>query len=95
MSCLFFELNAELLYALGYFVGENYKPLVCRLEKGIVFNDGLRMAVFHGDRLMRRVNEIIYRVVEAGLYNYRITQKIHMYKVMVRKIAIVHPLEGY
>ena len=44
---------------------------------------------------MRRVNEIIYRIVEAVLYNYRISQKIHMFKLGAQKIAIVHPLDGY
>jgi len=31
MSRLSSELNFELLHAIGYFVGENYKPLICRL----------------------------------------------------------------
>jgi hypothetical protein len=51
--------------------------------------------MFHGDPLMRRVNEIINRIVEAGLYNYRIPLEMHMTKLRSRKIALVHPLDGY
>jgi hypothetical protein len=48
-------------------LGENSEHLVCRLEEGVVYNDGLRMAMLNGDPLMIRINEIIDRVVEAGL----------------------------
>jgi hypothetical protein len=53
------------------------------------------MTTFHGDPLTRRVNEIIDRVVVAGLYNYWISKIMHMYKLSSRKIALVHPLDEY
>jgi hypothetical protein len=53
------------------------------------------MIMFHADPLMRRVNKIIDRVVEAGLYNYWISLTMHMSKLYSRKIAIFHPLDGY
>jgi hypothetical protein len=53
------------------------------------------MIMFHGDPLLRRVTEIIDRVVEAGLYNYWISISMNQYKINSQKIAIVHPLDGY
>jgi hypothetical protein len=70
VSFLFYEDEAELYYALGHFVGENSKPLVCKLEDGVIMTFAKTMLMFHGDPLMRRVNEIVDRVVEAGIYNH-------------------------
>jgi hypothetical protein len=44
---------------------------------------------------MRRVNEIIGRVVGAGLMNKWISLHIHTKKLHSRKIALVHQLHGY
>jgi hypothetical protein len=52
------DIAAELLYANGYFVGENSESLVRKLEDGVLFNTGHSMMMFHGDPLMRRFNEI-------------------------------------
>jgi hypothetical protein len=89
------DVVAEVNYAKGDFIGENSEPLVCRLEDGVVFTSYLTMIMFYGDPLMRRVNEIINRAVEAGLYNYWISMRMHGLKLLSRKIAIVHPLDGY
>jgi hypothetical protein len=53
------------------------------------------MMMFHGDPLMRRVNEIIDRVFEAGLYNHWISLEFNKLKIFHQKIAIVQPLDGY
>jgi hypothetical protein len=95
VSVLLLDKVAEDEYAKGDFVGENSEPLLCRLEDGIVYSFGQSMIMFHGDPLLRRVNEIIDRVVAAGLYNYWISLKIHMRKLHSGKIAIFHPLDGY
>jgi hypothetical protein len=94
-SILLPDLGAELNYALGEFFGENSEHLVCRLEDGIMYISGLRIVMFHGDPLMRRVTEIIDRVVEAGIYDYWISLHMNLLKVYSRKIALVHPLDGY
>ena len=86
---------AEENYAKGDFVGDNSKPLVCRLEDGVFLNTGLAMIMFHGDPLLGLVNKIIDRVVEAGLYNFFISYRLNLIKIESRKIAIVHPLDGY
>jgi len=44
---------------------------------------------------MRRVTEIIDHVVEAGLYIYWISLRMHWLKLLSRKTAIVHPLDVY
>jgi hypothetical protein len=95
VSILLSDKVAEDNYAGGYFVSENSEPLLCRLEDGVVFSTGLTMIMFHGDPLMRRVSEIIDRVVEAGIYNYWISLSVERNKLLSRKIAIIHPLDGY
>jgi hypothetical protein len=95
VSIILPEVSAEFNYAIGYTVGDNSKPLLCKLEDGVVFPASLTMLMFHGDPLMSRVNDIIDRVVEAGLYNYWISHEINSYKISSRIIALVHPLDGY
>jgi len=51
--------------------------------------------MFHKDPLTRRVNDIIDRVVEAGLYNYWIYLEFNWPKILFQKIAIVHRLDDY
>ena len=87
--------EAEVRYATGDFVGKNSEPLLCKLEVGMFLSFGQSMQLFHGDPLMRRVNEIIDRVVEAGLHKFWKTLQMHRYKIYSHKIAIVHPLDEY
>jgi hypothetical protein len=95
VSVLLSDIAADIEYANGAYVGENSDPLLCRLEDGAVFNTGLSMLMLHVDPLMRRVNEIIDQVVEADIYNYWISLRMHSFKLHSRKIAIVHLLDGY
>jgi hypothetical protein len=94
-SILLTDTKAEELYTRGEFVGENSEPLVCGLEDGVIYTTGLTMVMFHGDPLMRRVNEIIDRVVAAGLYNFWISMQMNWLKLLSRQIALVNPLDGY
>jgi len=95
VSILLFDIRVEIMYAIGILVGENSKPLLCRLEDGVVFPASLTMMMFPGDPLLRRVNEIIDRVNEAGLYNHWISLELNRLKTQFQKIAIVQPLNGY
>jgi len=95
VSIILYDKEAELRYATGEFVGKNAEPLMCKLEDSTFLNFGQSMQLFHGDPLMKRVNEIIDRVVEAGLYKIWYTLQIHTHKIYSHKIAIVHPLDGY
>jgi hypothetical protein len=90
-----FDKFAEDKYASGDYVGENSEKLLCKLEDRVFSTTGLTMIMFHGDPLMGRVTEFIDRVVEAGIYNYWISFNINIRKILSRKIAIVHPLQGY
>jgi hypothetical protein len=95
VSILLTDMLAEENYATGVYVGKNSEPLLCKLEDGVFLNTGLTMLMIHGDPLMRRFNEIINRVVEAGLYNYWISVRINRIKLLSRRIAFVHPLDEY
>jgi hypothetical protein len=95
VSVVLVDMVAERKYAAGDYVGENSEYLLCRLEDGVVYNNDLTMLMFHGDPLLRRVNEIIERVVQAGIYNYWISMNMDRTNLKSRKIAIVHPLDGY
>jgi hypothetical protein len=95
VSVLFSDHTAELSYAMGYSVGKNSELLLCSLKDGAVFHTGIVMIMLHGDPLLRRVNEIIGRVVEAGIYNYWYSLRINSLKLQFKKIAIVQPLDEY
>jgi hypothetical protein len=95
VSVLLDDIMAKFFYSSGSFIGEDSKPLVCELEDGVVFPASLTMMMLHGDPLMRRVNEIIDRVVEAGLLNSWISLVMNLFKIDSRMIAIVQPLDGY
>ena len=95
ISLLLTDAEAEKHYASGYFVGEYSERLLCKLEESVFFQNGQTMLMSHGDPLMRRVNEIIDRVVEAGLYNNWISLSMHRIKTKSRKISLVHQFDRY
>jgi hypothetical protein len=95
ISMFLADLDFEYLYADGTLLDENSEPLLCRLEDGVVYNNGLRMVMLNGDPLLRRVTEIVDRVFEAGLYNFWVSLDMHKNKIDSGKISIVYPLGGY
>jgi hypothetical protein len=95
VSILLIDMEAENDYALGTYIGENSEPLICKLEDGVVLAMGLTMVMFHGDPLVKRVTEIVDRVVEAGLYNFWISLSLDKVAILSGKKALVHPLDGY
>jgi len=76
-------------------VGENSRPLLRRIEDGVVFTGGQTMLMFHGDPLMRRVTEIVDRVIEAGLHIFWKSELLHKLKLNSRKIGIFQPFDEY
>jgi hypothetical protein len=94
-SVLLSNLYALLGYSTGYFAGENAEPLLCSLKDGVVFHSGQVMLMLHGDPLLRRVNEIICRVVEAGIYNYWLSLLIYTLNLQYMKIGIVQLIDEY
>ena len=95
VSIFFFDKDIEGSYARGDFVGENSEPLFCKIEDGVVSSFGQSIVMFHGDPLMRRFNEIIDRVVEAGLRKLWESLEMNLYKIYSRKIAILQLFDEY
>jgi hypothetical protein len=95
VSLLLIDLDAELSYFTGDFLGENSEPLLCSLKDGVVLHSGQVFLMLKRDQLLRRVNEIIGRVVEAGIYNYWLSKGIHFLKFNYKKIAIVQLFDEY
>jgi hypothetical protein len=67
---------------------------VCKIEDGVVFQNAQTMITIHGEPLMRRINEIIDRVVESGIYKFWNSLLMNWYKIFFREISLVHPLVG-
>jgi hypothetical protein len=67
ISMILGDINVEELYSTSALLDENSKPLICPLDDGIVASVTNAMIMRLGDPLLERVNEIIHRVVEAGL----------------------------
>jgi len=89
------DLIAEFVNEGVYYLGKFSNPFLCRLENGMFYNEGLSFVMLNGDPLLKRVSEILDRLVEAGFYNFWISLEIHESKLFSRKIAIVNPLDGY
>jgi hypothetical protein len=95
VSILLLDNDAEIVYESGYFVSEISEHLLCRLEDRVVFKEFLSMIMFHGDPLMKRFNEIIDRILEAGIYKFWISIYMNQIKIFSHRISIVNPLDGY
>jgi len=89
------DINAEILNENAYNLSKSLEPFLCKLENDLVYNEGIRMVMLYGDPLLRRVSEIIDRVVEAGFYNFWISRFQHNRKVIYHIQHTVHRLDGY
>jgi hypothetical protein len=94
-SALLDDDNVKEKFALGFYFDENSKPMLCGIRDGVFCQTGLTMIMLHGDPLMRRVTEIIDRVVAAGIYNYWNSLRMYTSKLRSLNITIFHPLDGY
>jgi hypothetical protein len=68
ISIILDEVDIEEKYSSSSVMYENSKPLICPLDDGnvVIINNAMMMRV--GDPLLERINEVIQRVVEAGLF---------------------------
>jgi hypothetical protein len=94
-SILISDVIADINYATGWFLGQKSEPLMCGLEDGVAFSSGLSMLMFHGDPLLRRVSEIIDRLVEAGIYSHWKSKHIEYIKLSYREKRIVKTPDEY
>jgi hypothetical protein len=95
VSILLSDLSAEYLYAIGISADQKSKPLLYGLEDGVFFPVMRTMIMFHGDPLISRVNEIINRVVEAGLHNHWNSLDFNFGKILYQKESFIQPLDEY
>ena len=87
--------EADYLNNYIYSSNKPTEPSMCKLENGVVYNEDLRMVMLNGDPLLRRVSEIIVRLVEAGIYNFWLSLDKHMDNFQSQIIITVQPLEVY
>jgi hypothetical protein len=95
VSILYDDIQFKVYCADGDMLDENSKLLMCKLEDGIFYTDGLSMLMLQGDPLMRRVTEVIDRVIEAGIYNHWLSLFFNIRKLRSGKIGLIHTLDGY
>jgi hypothetical protein len=79
----------------GVYVGGNGEPLLYGIDDGVFLNGRSVMIMIYGEPILKRINDIFGRVVEAGLYKFWLSQFVHQYKIENPNIAIVNPLDEY
>jgi hypothetical protein len=79
----------------GDIVGDNRERLLCRVDDGVFLNTRAVMIMFYGEPLLKRVNDIFGRVVEAGIYNCWNSRIVNEFKIVYQYITIVNPLDEY
>jgi hypothetical protein len=82
ISMILDEANIEEKYATSSLLDENSKPLICSLDDGIMLTVSIVMIMHVGDPLLERIDEIIQRVVQAGLF--RQWKKLHFDMIKIR-----------
>jgi hypothetical protein len=77
------------------YVGANGENLLCRVDDGVFMNFMAVMLMIYGDPLLKRINVIFGRVVEAGIYNFWLSKLMNQFKISAKKKAIVNPFDEY
>jgi hypothetical protein len=95
VSVFWFDYDFEIQFQNGSLVGENGEPLLCRIDDGVFFNVQSVMIMFYGEPLLKRINEILGRFVEAGLHKFWLSLVMKWCKIPDRKIAVFNPLDEY
>jgi hypothetical protein len=95
VSVFLADYNFQKQFDNGAYVGGNGEPLLCRIDDGVFFNVQSVMIMFYGEPLLKRINEVFGRVVEAGLYKFWLSEFLNLYKIETQKKAIINPLDEY
>jgi hypothetical protein len=95
VSVLMMDISIKVAANVFPLLKKSDKHSLCRIDDGLFYNSESVMVMFYGDPLLKRVNEIIDRVVEAGLYSYWFSQFEDQYEALFRKFNISIPLEDY
>jgi hypothetical protein len=95
VSVFLFDYVFQVQFDNGDYVGGNGEPLLCRIDDGVFLNVRSVMIMFYGEPLLKRINEIFVRLVEAGLYKLWLSWLVNEYYMSVKKIAVVNSLDEY
>jgi hypothetical protein len=95
ISLILDELSIEERYSSSSLMDENSKPLLCCLEDGVVMYGDSVMMMRMGDPLLERINDIIHRVVEAGIFMQWKKSHFDNMKVRAGTIRSYRPLNNY
>jgi hypothetical protein len=95
VSVFWSEYSYQFEYINGKLFGGNGEPLLCRVDDGVMFTSQCVMVMFYGEPLLKRMNEIFGRVVEAGIYKFWVSRLENSYKIKFQNIGIVSPLDKY
>ena len=82
ISVILDEVDIEERYSTSSLMDENSKPLICPLDDGITFTANYAMIMRMGDPLLGRIDEIIQRVMEAGMFMQ--WKKSHLDKIKIK-----------
>jgi hypothetical protein len=95
VSVFLSDYNFQIQYDRGLLVGGNGERLLCRIDDGVFFNTESVMLMFYGEPLLKRINDIFGRFLEAGLYRFWLSKLVDDYKILDKKIAIFNKLDEY
>jgi hypothetical protein len=95
ISVILFDELVEEKYSNSSLMDENSKPLICPLDDGILMTAKFAMLVHAGYPLLERIDEIIQRVVEAGMFMQWRKLHFEMIRIESRKIHSYSLLDDY
>ncbi|KDR23129.1 hypothetical protein L798_15211 [Zootermopsis nevadensis] len=90
ISLILDELSTDEQYASSRLMDENSKPLLCPIDDGVVMHGNHVMMMHVGHPLLDRINDIIQRVVEAGIF-----MQWKNAKLRAGALGIYSPLNNY
>jgi hypothetical protein len=82
ISIILEDADVEEKYSNSSLMDENTKPLICPLDDGFTITVNIVMTMSVGDPLLERIDEIIQRIVEAGIFMQ--WKKSHFDKIKIR-----------
>jgi hypothetical protein len=95
VSVFLADLDFQIQSDYGDYAGVNGETLICMVDDGVYLDVQSVMIMFYGEPLLKRINEMFGRVVEAGLYNFWLYKLVIQHKIKYKKIAIFNPLDEY
>jgi len=95
ISLILDELSVEERFSSSSLMDENARPLICSLEDGIIMYVNNVMMLHKGDPRLERINDIIQKVVEAGIFMQWKTSHFESMKIRAGAIRVYSPLSNF